>query len=92
MQTNYGRPVFLKEFQAAINFLKVSPLISKIPNSLKQVLQIYSEIYIFCVPQKKILQNQSAKVSVKVPGESYGNIDDDVMKFICSKFGSEMRR
>ena len=47
-----GRPVILEEFQATINFPKVSLHFNKIPNTLRQVLQIYSEIYIFCVPQK----------------------------------------
>ena len=33
---------------------------------------------------------QSAKIDLKVPGESYDKIDDDMMKFIFSKFGSEI--
>ena len=52
LKKNCGRPVFLEEFQAAINFSKVSLHFNKIPNSLRQVLQIYSKICIFCVPQK----------------------------------------
>ena len=52
VKTNCGRPVFLEELQAARNFLKVSLHFNKIPNSLRQVLQIYSQIFIFCVPQK----------------------------------------
>ena len=52
LKKNCGRPVFLEEFQAAINFSKVSHHFNKIPNSLRQILQIYSEICIFCVPQK----------------------------------------
>ena len=51
-EKNYGRPVFLEEFQGAIIFSKVSLHLNKIPNSLRQVLQIYSQIFIFCVPQK----------------------------------------
>ena len=88
LKKNCGRPVFLEEFQAAINFSKVSLHFNKIPNSLRQVLQIYSQKCIFCVPQKqkqsaKInLQNHSAKINLKVPGKSCGKVDDDVMKFI----------
>ena len=52
LKKNCGRPVFLEEFQAAINFSKASHHFNKIPNSLRQILQIYSEICIFCVPQK----------------------------------------
>ena len=47
-----GRPVFLEEFQATINFSKVSLYFNKIPNSLRQILQTYLEIRIFCVLQK----------------------------------------
>ena len=47
-----GRPVFLEELEAARNFLKVSLHFNKIPNSLRQIFQTYSEICIFCVPQK----------------------------------------
>ena len=49
---NCGRIVSLEELQAAINISKVSLLFIKISNSLRQVLQTYSEIRIFCVPQK----------------------------------------
>ena len=52
LKKNCGRRVFLEELQAAINFLKVSQHFNKIPNSLRQVLQTYSEICIFCVLQK----------------------------------------
>ena len=52
VKKNYGRPVFFEEFQAAIIFSKVSLHFNKIPNFLRQVLQIYSQIFIFCVPQK----------------------------------------
>ena len=51
-EKNRGRPVFLEELQAARNFSKVSRHFNKIPNSLRQVLRKYSEICIFCVPQK----------------------------------------
>ena len=40
---------FQKSWQAARNFSKVSLHFNKIPNSLRQVLQTYSEICIFCV-------------------------------------------
>ena len=52
LKKNCGRPVLLEEFQAAIKFSKVSLQFNKIPNSLRQALQIYSQICIFCVPQK----------------------------------------
>ena len=81
LKKNFGRPVFLGEFQAAINFSKVSLHFNKIPNSLRQVLQIYSETCIFLY-HKKVLQKQSVKINLKVTGKSCGKIDDDVMKFI----------
>ena len=33
-------------------FFKGFPAFNKVPNSLRQVLQIYSQICNFCVPQK----------------------------------------
>ena len=79
---NCGRPVSLEELQAARKFLKVSLHFNKIPNSLRQVLETYSEICAFlCVLQKKVLQKQSAKIDLKVPGKSCDEIVD-VMKFI----------
>ena len=42
-----GRPVFLEELEAARNFSKVSLHLNKIPNTLRQILQTYSEICIF---------------------------------------------
>ena len=61
-----GRPVFLEELQAARKFSKVSLHFNKTPNSLKQVLQIYSEIRT-CVLQKKFSKgwSQSAKENVR---------------------------
>ena len=53
VKKNCERPVFLEELQAARNFSKVSLHFIKIPNSLRQVLQTYSETCIFCVLQKK---------------------------------------
>ena len=83
LKKNCGRPVFLEELQAAArNFSKVSLHFNKIPNCLRQVLQTYSEIGIFCVLHKKDIQKQSAKIDLKVPGKSCDEIDDDVMKFI----------
>ena len=79
---NCGKPVFLEQLQAARNFSKISLHFNKIPNSLRQVLQTYSEIYIFLCATKKVLQKQSAKIDLKVPGKSCDEIDDDVMKFI----------
>ena len=53
LKKNFGRPVFLGEFQAAINFSKVSLHFNKIPNSLRQVLQYIHKYAFFCVPQKR---------------------------------------
>ena len=82
MKKDCGRPVFLEELQTARNFSKVSLHFNKISNSLRQILQTYSEICIFCVLQKKVLQKQLAKIDLKVPRKSCDEIDDDVMKFI----------
>ena len=51
-EKNCGRPLFLEELQDARNFSKVSLHFNKISNSLRQILQTYSEIFIFCVLQK----------------------------------------
>ena len=56
----------------------------KIPNYFRQVLQIYSEICIFCVLQKNVLQKQSGKIDLKLPGKSCDESDDNVMKFIVN--------
>ena len=64
MKKDCGRPVFLEELQTARNFSKVSLHFNKTPNFLTQVLQTYSEIYIFCMLQKKVLQKQSAKTEI----------------------------
>ena len=54
LNKNCERPVFLEELQAAArNFSKVSLHFNKIPNSLRQVLQTYSEICIFLCAAKK---------------------------------------
>ena len=81
---NCVRPAFLEQLQAARNLSKISLHFNKIPNSLRQVMQTYSEIYIFCVLQKKkkIFQKQSANIDLKVPGKSCDEIYDDVFKFI----------
>ena len=50
---NCGKPVFLEQLQAARNFSKISLHFNKIPNSLRQVLQTYSEICIFLYAAKK---------------------------------------
>ena len=59
---NCVRPAFLEQLQAARNLSKISLHFNKIPNSLRQVMQTYSEIYIFCVLQKK-KKNLSEAVS-----------------------------
>ena len=82
-EKNCGRPAFLEELQAARNFSKVSLHFNKIPNSLRQVLQTYSETCIFlCATKKKVLQKQWTKFDLKVSGKSCNEIDGDVMKFI----------
>ena len=52
---NCGRLAFLEELQAARKFSKVSLHFNKIPNSLRQVLQTYSEICILWVLQKIVI-------------------------------------
>ena len=68
LKKNCGRPVFLEEFQAAINFSKVSLHFNKIPNSLRQVLQIYSQICIVRVPQKKSSRSSQQRLTSKCQG------------------------
>ena len=54
---NCERPVFLEELLAARNISrKVSLHSNKIPNSLREFLQTYSEICSFCMLQEKGLQ------------------------------------
>ena len=65
---------FLQEFQAARNFSKVSLHFNKMSNSLRQVLQMYSETCIFCVVQKIVLQKQLTKIDLKAPGRSCDEI------------------
>ena len=78
----FGRSIFLEELQAARNFSKVSLHFDKIPNSLRKVLQTYSEICVCLCAPKKVLQKQSVKIDLKVPGKSSDEIDNDVMKFM----------
>ena len=77
----FRRLVFLEKLHAARNFSKFSLHFNKIPNPLRQIFHTYSEICIFLC-YKKVLQKQSAKIDLKVPGKSCDEIDDDVMKFI----------
>ena len=74
LEKNVEDQYFQKSWQAARNFSKVSLHFNKIPNSLRQVLQTYSEIYIFLCATKKVLQKQSAKIDLKVPGKSCDEI------------------
>ena len=53
VKKNCGKTLFLEEFQAARNFSKVSLHLNKVPNSLRQVLQTYSEICIFLCAAKQ---------------------------------------
>ena len=81
LEKNCGRPVFKKSWQAARNFSKVALDFNKTPNFLRQVLQAYSEICIFCVP-KNVLQKLSAKTALKYQGNLVIKFDDNVIKFI----------
>ena len=78
----FGKSIFLEELQAARNFSKVFLNFDKIPISLREVLQTYSEICVCLCAPKKVLQKQSAKIDLKVHGKSSDEIDDDVMKFM----------
>ena len=82
VKKNCGGPVILEELQAARIFSKVFPQFNKIPNSLRQVFQTYSEICIFLCATKTAFQKQSTKIDLKAPWKSCDEIDDDVMKFI----------
>ena len=73
---NCGRPVFLEQLQTVRNFSKISLHFNKIPNSLRQVLQTYSEMCIFCVLQKKKSSRSSQQ---RLNSKCQGNL---VMKLI----------
>ena len=68
LKKNCGRPVFLEEFQTAIIFSKFSRHFNKIPSSLREFLQIYSEICIFCVPQKTPSRSSQRRLISKCQG------------------------
>ena len=92
MKKNCGRPVFLEELQAARNFSKVSLHFNKIPNSLRQVLQTYSEICIFCVPQKKSSRSSQRRLISKCQGNLVVKLMTMWWNSYYSKFGSEIWR
>ena len=48
---------------------KASLHFNKMPKSLRQVLQTYSETCILCMIQKIVLQKQSANIDLKVSGK-----------------------
>ena len=81
MKKNCGRPAFLEELQAAINFSKVSLHFNKISNSLRHILQKYQR-YIFCVLQKKSSRSIWRKLILNCQGNLVMKLDDDVVKFI----------
>ena len=87
----FERPVFLEEFQDEINSSKVSLHFNKTPNSLRQILQTYSEICFFCVPQKKSSRS-SQRILIS---KSQLNLMVKVMAMwrnsCYSKLGSEIR-
>ena len=88
---NCGRPVFFEELQAARNFSKVSLHFNKIPNSLRQILQTYSEIMQFFVCCKKKSSRSSQQWLIS---KCQGNLVIKLMKMwwnsYYSKFGSEI--
>ena len=91
LKKNCGRTVFLEELQAARYFSKLSLHFNKIPNSLRQVLQTYSEICIFCVLQKIFLQKKSVKIDLKVPEKTlWWNLMTMWWNSYYDKFGSEI--
>ena len=92
LKKNCGRPVLLEEFQASINFSKVSLHFTKIPNPLEQVLQIYSEICLFCVPQKKSSRSSQRRLISKYQGNLVVKLMMKGWNSYYSKFGSEIRR
>ena len=83
-----GRPVLLEELQAARNCSNVSLHFNKIPNSLRQILQTYPEICIFCVLQKIVLQKQSARIDLRVPGKSCDEIY--IIVNLGQKYGGDL--
>ena len=89
---NWARPVFLEELQADRNFSKISLHFNKIPNSLRQVLQTYSEICIFCVPQKKSSRSSQRRLISKCQGNLVVKLMTMWWNSYYSKFGSEIRR
>ena len=81
VKKNCERPVFLEELQAARNFSKVSLHFIKIPNSLRQVLQTYSETCIFlCATKKSSRSSRQRLISL-----CQGNI---VMKLMAMPWNS----
>ena len=92
LKKNCGRPVFLEEFQTTINFSKVSLHFNKIPNSSRQVLQIYSQICIFCVPQKQSSRSSQQRLISKCHGNLVVKLMTMWWNSYYSKFGSKIRR
>ena len=82
LKKNCGRPVFLEELQAATNFSKVCLHFNKISNSLRHILQAYSEICIFLCGKKLSSRSSRQRLISKCQGNPVIKSDDDVMKFI----------
>ena len=72
----------LQELQTARNFLTVSLHFKKITNSLRQVLQTYSEICSFLCAIKKYPPEAVSNVDLRMTGKSCYETDGDLMKFI----------
>ena len=89
---NCGKPVFLEELQAARNCSNVSLHFNKIPNSLRQILQTYSEICIFCVLQKKSSRSSQQRLISKCQGNLVMKLMTMWWNSYYSKFGSEIWR
>ena len=92
MKKNCGRPVFLEELQSARNISKAFLHFNKIPCSLRQILQTYSETCIFCVLQKKSSRSSWQRLISKYQGNIVMKLMTMWWNSYHSKFGSEIWR
>ena len=92
MKKNCRRPVFLEEFQAAINFSKISLHFNKIPDSLRQVLQIYSQICIFLCATKRSSRSSQRRLISKCQGNLVVKLMTMWWNSYYSKSGSDIKR
>ena len=92
LKKNCGRPVFMDKLKAARNASKVSLHSNKISNFLRQILQAYSEICIFCVLQKKSFRSSWQRLISKCQGNLVVKLVTMWWNWYYSKFGSEIWR